>query len=94
MKTFQTISPSSLATVTGGTTSSTNTQLTSMLKDISSSIKDAADAKNKGQDPTQLMMMMMMMGGMGGGGGGGGAQVAAAPPPQAPPPSVVRVNVR
>ena len=91
MKTFQTISISSLATVTGGTTSSTNTQLTAMLNDISSSIKDAANAKNQGQDPTQLMMMMMMMGGLGGGGGG---QAVAAPPPQAPPPAVVRVNVR
>jgi hypothetical protein len=91
MNTFQTISPSSLAAVTGGaSTSSQNTQLTAMLKDISSAIKDAADAKNKGQDPTQLMMMMMMMGGLGCGGG----QAAAAPPPQAPAPSVVRVNVR
>lgn len=94
MKNFETISSATLDSVTGGkATSASDTQLTSMLTDISKSIKDAADAKNKGQDPNQLMMMMMMMGGMGG--GGGGAQVAAAaPPPPAAPPSVVRVNVR
>jgi bacteriocin-like protein len=91
MNNFETISTTTLASVTGGTSSSKDTQLTAMLTDISKSIKDAADAKNKGQDPTQLMMMMMM-GGMGG--GGGSTQVAAAPPPPAPSPAVVRVNVR
>jgi len=92
MNNFQTISSASLSHVTGGKTSSTDQQLKTMLTDISSSIKDAADAKNKqGTDPTTMMMMMMMMGG--GGGGGGATQVAAAPPPAAPP-AVVRVNVR
>jgi bacteriocin-like protein len=92
MNNFETISTTTLASVTGGASSSKDTQLTAMLTDISKSIKDAADTKNKGQDPTQLMMMMMMMGGMGG--GGGSTQVAAAPPPPAPSPAVVRVNVR
>jgi hypothetical protein len=91
MNNFQTISSASLSHVTGGKTSAADQQLKTMLTDISSSIKDAADAKNKqGIDPT-MMMMMMMMGG--GGGGGGATQVAAAPPPAAPP-AVVRVNVR
>jgi hypothetical protein len=93
MNNFETISSTTLEAVTGGkATSASDTQLTSMLTDISKSIKDAAETKNKGQDPTQLMMMMMMMGGMGG--GGGSTQVAAAPPPPAPSPAVVRVNVR
>lgn len=93
MSSFQTIHDDALVTVAGGTASSSDTQLTTMLTDISKSIKDAADAKNKsGTDPTQLMMMMMMMGGLGGGGGG---QAVAAPPPEAPPPpNVVKVNVR
>jgi bacteriocin-like protein len=93
MNNFETISDSTLATITGGkATSAKDTQLTTMLTDISKSIKDAAEAKNKsGSDPTQMMMMMMMMGGMG---GGGSQQVAAAPPPEAPAPAVVRVNVR
>jgi hypothetical protein len=91
MNNFETISSATLESVTGGKTSSKDAQLTTMLTDISNSIKDAADAKNKGQDPTQLMMMMMMMGGLG---GGGSTQVAAAPPPPAPSPAVVRVNVR
>jgi len=91
MNNFKTISRASLDHVTGGKTSSTDTQLKTMLTDISSSIKDAADAKNKqGTDPTTMMMMMMMMGG----GGGGSTQVAAAPPPAPAAPSVVRVNVR
>ena len=91
MNNFETISNATLESVTGGKSSSQNTQLTTMLSDISKSIKDAAESKNKGQDPTQLMMMMMMMGGMG---GGSSTQVAAAPPPPAPSPAVVRVNVR
>ncbi|HUS32258.1 MAG TPA: hypothetical protein VMZ53_27345 [Kofleriaceae bacterium] len=93
MNHFQTIATTSLATVTGGkATSAQDTQLTAMLTDISKSIKDAAEAKNKSSsDPTQMMMMMMMMGG---GGGGSQQAVAAAPPPPAPSPNVVRVNVR
>ena len=93
MNNFKTISYSQLASITGGTNTSTqNSQLTQMLTSISSSIKDVADARNKQQDPSQLMMMMMMMGGLGGGGGGA---VAAPPPPPAPAaPAVVRVNVR
>ena len=90
MSNFETINCDALVTVAGGTSSS-NSQLTAMLGDISNSIKDAADAKNKSAtDPSQMMMMMMMMGGMGG--GGGAAQVAAAPPPPAAP-TVVKVRV-
>ena len=92
MKNLETIHGAALAHVTGGKASSSqDTQLTTMLTDISKSIKDAADAKNKpATDPMQMMMMMMMMGG----GGGGSTQVAAAPPPQPAAPAVVRVNVR
>ena len=66
-----------------------NEQLTTMLTQVTSSIKDLANNQNKGgMDPMMMMMMMMM-----GGGGGGGA--AAAPPPAAPPPPppLPQVNV-
>jgi hypothetical protein len=63
--------------------SSSSDQLTTMLTQITSSIKDLAGNKNQ-TDPTMMMMMMMMMGGGGGGGGGAPAPapVAAPPPPQ------------
>jgi hypothetical protein len=79
-ETIQTIDPAQLATVAGGTTS--NDQLTTLLTQITSSIKDLAANRNQGSDPTQMMLMMMMMGGFGGGGGGGGyvAAPAAGPP--------------
>lgn len=57
-------------------------ELTTMLTQITDSIKSLATQQNQGQDPMQLMLMMMMMGGMGGG-GGGAAPAAAAPPPGA-----------
>ncbi len=61
-------------------------QLTAMLTQVTSSIKDLANNQNKGgMDP---MMMMMMM--MGQGGGGGAAAAPAAPPP---PPPLPQVNV-
>ncbi len=85
---FALIGSNELARVLGGASrvssrsSGSSDQLTMMLTQITSSIKDLAS--NKGQDPMQMMMMMMMMmGGMGGGGGGGAA--AAAPPPPPPP---------
>ena len=95
---FQTITHDELVTVAGGkATSQADLQLTQMLTDISSSIKEANDAKAKAaSDPMQMVTMMMMLGGMGGGGGGG---PAAAPPAPAQPsveqpsPGVVRVRV-
>jgi hypothetical protein len=86
---FSSIAPSDLDRVAGGAsrvssrTGGSNEQLTQMLTQITSSIKDLAGSKSSGgMDP---MMMMMMM--MGGGGGGGGGAVAAAPAP-APPPAI------
>ncbi len=72
---FESINPDHLATVAGGarTSSSGSSELTAMLTQITSSIKDLASSKNTGSDPMQMIMMMMMMGGMGGGGGGGGS---------------------
>jgi hypothetical protein len=89
-----TIKTADLAHVAGGASrvsarSGGNEQLTAMLTQVTSSIKDLANNQNKGgMDPMMMMMMMMM-----GGGGGGGA--AAAPPPAAPPPPppLPQVNV-
>jgi hypothetical protein len=84
---FASVDPEQLATVAGGTSrvssrSSGDDQLTAMLTEIGSSIKDLAAAKNNnsGGDTMQLMMMMLMMGGMGGGGGAVAAPAAVAPP--------------
>ena len=67
-------------------------QLTQMLTQVTSSIKDLAANQNKGGMDPMMMMMMMMMGG--GGGGGGGQAAAAAPPPAAPAaPPLPQVNV-
>jgi hypothetical protein len=74
--------------VTSRSSSGSNDQLTTMLTQITSSIKDLS-ANKGGQDPMQMMMMMMMMGGMGGGGGG----AAAAPPPPPPPAAAPVVNI-
>jgi hypothetical protein len=74
--------------VTGGASrvtsrsSGSTEQLTTMLTQITSSIKDLAN-KNNSSDSMLPMMMMMMMGG---GGGGGAAAAPAAPPPPPPPP--------
>ena len=91
---FHTIPKAELATVAGGAArvsarSGSNEQLTTMLTQVTSSIKDLASNQNKGMDPTMMMMMMMM-----GGGGGGAAAAAAPPPPPAPPPPAVNVSVR
>jgi hypothetical protein len=90
---FDTIKTADLEHVSGGASrvsarSSSNDQLTQMLTQVTSSIKDLASNQNKGMDPMMMMMMMMM-----GGGGGGGA--AAAPPPAAAPtpPPVPAINV-
>ncbi len=80
---FEAISPDALNAVSGGTASSSaNSELTAMLTQIGSSIKDLAASKNNnsGGDMMQMMMMMMMMGGGGGGGGGGYLAPAASPP--------------
>jgi hypothetical protein len=92
------IASSDLARVFGGASrvssrsSGSSDQLTMMLTQITSSIKDLAGNKS-GTDPMMMMMMVMMMGS----GGGGGATVAAAPPPPPPPPQpVIKIstNVR
>jgi len=88
---FEAIDPTALETVAGGAArvsggGSSNDQLTAMLTQITSSIKDLAASKNTGTDPMTMMLMMMMMGGMGGGGGGGG--YAAAPFGAAGPPVI------
>lgn len=81
---FATINPDQLNEVAGGasrSSSGSNSELTAMLTQISSSIKDlASQNNNSGGDTMQMMLMMMMMGG-----GGGGGAVAAAPAAQTPP---------
>ena len=73
---FASIDPTTLEQVAGGASrGSSNDQVTAMLTQITSSIKDLASSNNSGSDPMQMMLMMMMMGGFGGGGG----VVAAAP---------------
>jgi hypothetical protein len=92
-----TIATKDLARILGGASrvtsrsSGSNDQLTTMLTQITSSIKDLAGNKNQ-SDPMQMMMMMMMMGG--GGGGGGGAPAAAPPPPPPPAGPVVNIQTR
>ncbi len=84
---FATINPEQLTNVAGGasrSSSGSNSELTAMLTQISSSIKDLANANSGGGDDTMQMMLMMMM--MGGGGGGG--TVAAAPAAVATPPVI------
>jgi hypothetical protein len=87
---FTSIATEDLNKVAGGAarvtarSSGANSEITAMLTQVTSSIKDLAGQKQSGMDPMMMMMMMMMMGG----GGGGGA--AAAPPPPAPaaPPTI------
>ncbi|CAN5912360.1 hypothetical protein BH11MYX3_BH11MYX3_15550 [soil metagenome] len=82
---FLSVETEQLATVAGGASrvsgrsSGGDAELTAMLTQIGSSIKDLAAAKNTsgGGDTMQLMMMMLMMGG----GGGGGAAPSALTPP-------------
>ena len=93
---FATIDPTQLDKVAGGAsrvssrTSGSNDQLTTMLTQVTDSIKDLAKNQSSGgMDPMMMMMMMMMMGG----GGGGGAAPVAAPAPQ-PPVINVSTSVR
>jgi hypothetical protein len=87
---FSSIASKDLARVLGGASrvtsrsSSSSDQLTTMMTQITSSIKDLATNKNQGMDPMMMMVMMMMMGGSGGG-------AAAAPPPPPPPPPAAPV---
>ena len=74
---FASIDPNALEKVAGGASRGSSDQVTAMLTQISSSIKDLAGQKSSGSDPMQMMLIMLMMGGFGGGGGGGG--VVAAP---------------
>lgn len=81
---FASIDPTQLEQVAGGaargSSAGGSSELTAMLTQITSSIKDlSSQNSNSGSDPMQMMLMMMMMGGMGGGGGG---VVAAAPAAQ------------
>jgi hypothetical protein len=89
---FTSISDRDLHRVAGGASRVTmrssggNDQLTTMLNQITDSIKSLA--QNNGQsDPSQMLMMMMMMGGLGGGGGGGGGGMPMAAPQPMPAPA-------
>jgi len=90
---FSSIASNDLTRVSGGASrvtsrsSSSSDQLTLMMTQITSSIKDLSANKNQ-SDPMQMMMMMMMMGG-----GGGGGAAAAAPPPPPPAPAAPVVNI-
>ncbi|MEO8699068.1 MAG: hypothetical protein ABI867_03460 [Kofleriaceae bacterium] len=87
---FSSVDRDHLVTVVGGAarvtskSGSANSEITTMLTQVTDSIKDLAKGNQGGQDPMQMMMMMMMMGGGGGGGGGAPAQAAPPPPPAAP----------
>ncbi|HEY0985926.1 MAG TPA: hypothetical protein VGD80_02700 [Kofleriaceae bacterium] len=82
---FSSVASKDLARVLGGASrvtsrsSSSNDQLTTMMTQITSSIKDLASNKSQGMDPMMMMVMMMMMG------GSGGSAACAAPPPPPPP---------
>ena len=85
-ETLESIADDQLESVAGGATRVSgkgggDAELTAMLTQIGSSIKDLAASKNSsgGGDTMQLMLMMLMMGGGGGGGGGGIAAAPAAP---------------
>ena len=92
---FSSIASSDLDRVAGGASRVSsragggNEQLTQMLTQITSSIKDLAGSKSSGMDPMMMMMMMSMMGG-----GGGGGAVAAAPAPAPTPPPAINVSVK
>jgi hypothetical protein len=92
---FGSIASNDLNRVQGGASrvtsrsSGSSDQLTTMMTQITSSIKDLATNKS-GTDPTMMMMMMMMMGG--GGGGSAAAAPAMAAPPPPPPQPVVNIS--
>lgn len=93
---FATIDSRALDTVAGGASRVSSraggdtSQLTTMLTQITDSIKSiGSQSSSGGMDP---MMMMMMMMGMGGGGGGG--QAAPAPAPVAPAAPIINVTTK
>ena len=77
---FAPIDPTALEQVAGGVSRGSSDQVTAMLTQITSSIKDLAGQKNSSTDPMQMMLIMLMMGGLGGGGGGVVAAPAAGQP--------------
>jgi hypothetical protein len=94
---FASIDAADLSKVAGGAarvtarTSGANSEITALLTQVTSSIKDLANQPSGGMDPMMMMMMMMMMGG---GGGGGGAVAAPAPAPQQPPVINISTSVK
>jgi hypothetical protein len=82
---FDAIDPAALETVAGGAARGSSkggdAELTALLTNITSSIKDLASSNKNQTDPMQLMLMMLVMGGFGGGGGGAIAAPVAAPTP-------------
>jgi hypothetical protein len=89
---FGSIASNDLTRISGGASrvtarsTSSSDELTTMLTQITSSIKDLASNKNQ-TDPMQMMLMMLMMG------GGGGSAAAASPPPPPPPPAAPVINI-
>jgi hypothetical protein len=76
-ETLESIADDQLESVAGGASRVSgkggDADVTALLTQIGSSIKDLAASKSSsgGGDTMQLMLMMLMMGGGGGGGGGG-----------------------
>jgi hypothetical protein len=61
---LQTIDPTALGNVTGGTTSSGSSEVTAALQGVLDSLGSLKNQQSGGgMDPTMMMMMMMMMGG-------------------------------
>jgi hypothetical protein len=94
---FASIDATDLSKVSGGAarvtarSSGSNSEITALLTQVTSSIKDLANTKSSGgMDPMMMMMMMMM----GGGGGGGGAVAAPAPSPAQPPVINISTSVK
>jgi hypothetical protein len=94
---FASIDAADLSKVSGGAarvtarSSGADSEITALLTQVTSSIKDLAGQKSGGMDPMMMMMMMMMMGG---GGGGGGAVAAPAPAPATPPVINISTSVK
>ncbi|HEY4333026.1 MAG TPA: hypothetical protein VGM78_10675 [Ilumatobacteraceae bacterium] len=75
---LQPIAPEALEAVSGGNTH--DDQMTSMLTQITSSLKDLGYNHSNTSDTDMMLMMMVMMGSSGGGfgfGGGGGGFYSA-----------------
>jgi hypothetical protein len=91
-ETFASIDAADLKKVSGGAarvtarSSGANSEITALLTQVTSSIKDLANQKPSGMDPMMMMMMMML------GGGGGGGAVAAPAPAAAPTPPVINIS--